>query len=158
MAGSPGVTNYKDYYKDQLACALEFQDFVAEQLYAIGLPLVNYASKKYQIERGENKQGVEIKHDKKFRSTGNFWIEISEKSHPSRKDYFTSGIHRSDNTWLYVIGDYEEIFIFSKEFLKRLHASGRYRTIENGTKTSMGFLLPRSDAEKYAAKIIRVTV
>jgi hypothetical protein len=154
--GGTKSTNYRDYYKDQLTGALEYQDFVAEQLYSVGLPLFNYASKKYQIERGENKLGVEIKHDKKFRTTGNFWIEISEKSRPDKKDYFTSGIHRSDNTWLYVIGDYEEIFIFAKEFLKKLHASGKYKIIENGTRTSRGFLLPRSDAEKYAAKIVSI--
>jgi len=155
--GRCGEIRYKDYYKDQLKSGLEYQDFVAEQLYSIGLPLFNYASKKYQIERGENKLGVEIKHDMKFQKTGNFWIEISEKANPNRKEYFESGINRSDNTWLYVIGNYKEIFIFSKEFLKKLAQTGKYKMLENNTKTSEGFLLPRSDAEKYAAKIIRIS-
>lgn len=148
--------DYRIYYREQLSCALEYQDFVAEQLYSIGLPLFNYASKKYQVERGENKLGVEIKHDKQFRTTGNFWIEVSEKSHPNRKEYFPSGINRSDNTWLYVIGDYNEIFIFSKSFLLKISKTKHYKIIPNKTGTSLGFLFPRCDAEKYAAKIIRI--
>jgi len=146
---------YNDYYKEQLQKGLEYQDFVAEKLYSIGLPLFNYSSKKYQVELGENKLGVEIKHDMKFEETGNFWIEISEKSHPDRKEYFKSGINRADNTWLYVIGNYNEIFIFSKQFLLKLHEANRYKIIENKSKTSCGFLFPREDAEKYAAKIIK---
>jgi hypothetical protein len=157
MDGMSGETQYKDYYREQLASGLEYQDFVAEQLYSVGLPLFNYASKKYQVERGENKLGVEIKHDKKLRTTGNLWIEINEKSDPCKKAYVVSGINRSDNTWLYIIGDYQEIFIFSKKLLKQLISAKKYKTLENGTKTSIGFLLPRCDAEKYAAKIIKVS-
>lgn len=148
-------TNYQEtHYKPRLAEALEFQDYVAEKLYETGLPLFNYASKKYQCERGENKLGVEIKKDKKFNSTRNLWIEVSEKSDPSKECYVTSGIRRNDNTWLYVIGDEQVIFIFPKRFLVKLLESNRYKIIENGTKTSKGFLLPEKDARKYAAKII----
>lgn len=160
MAGQFGetkqISQYKQYYKEQLQDGLEYQDFVAEQLYKIGLPLFNYASKKYQIKCGENKLGVEIKHDKKFKTTGNLWIEISEKACPTRENYVISGIRRNDNTWLYVIGNEEKIYIFSKVILNRLFESGRYKKIENNTKTSVGFLMPLIDANKYASKIIYV--
>ena len=59
-----------------------------------------------------------------------------------------------DNTWLYIIGNYETIFIFSKRLLQSLSRTGKYKHLENGTKTSVGFLLPKQDAEKYAAKIL----
>lgn len=156
MAGALGATNYNQYYNQQLTDGLEYQDFVAEQLYSIGLPLFNFSSKKYQIEHGENKLGIEIKNDRQFRKTGNFWIEISEKSNPSKAQYYPSGIYRCDNTWLYIIGDYNEIFIFSKALLRQLYNTGKYKTLENNTKTSQGFLLNRLDAERNAAKVIRI--
>ena len=146
---------YKEYYKEQLEKGLEYQDYVAEQLYSIGLPLFNYSSRKFQIEYGENKLGVEIKYDMKFETTRNLWIEISEKSNPSNNQYCLSGIYRKDNSWLYIIGNYKEIYIFPKVFLQKLHRANKYRIIENNTKTSRGFLLPRNDAEKYAAKILK---
>ena len=148
------MNNYAEYYKSQLGDAKEFQDFVAEKLYHIGLPLFNYTSKKYQYEHGENKLGVEIKFDKKFESTGNLWIELAEKSRPSNVTYINSGIQRNDNTWLYLIGNYEKIFIFPKSLLFQLAKTGKYKIIENTYKTSKGFLLPSNDACKYAAKIL----
>ena len=151
------MNNYANYYSDQLTDAKEFQDFVAEKLYAIGLPLFNYTSKKYQVEYGENKLGVEIKFDKKFQETGNLWIELAEKSNPDKISYIGSGIHRNDNTWLYLIGNYEVIFIFAKTLLFQLAKTGRYKVLENRTKTSKGFLLPKKDAIKYAAKVLEFT-
>ena len=147
--------NYRNnVYLPKLAEALEFQDFVAEKLYAVGLPLFNYASRKYQVEKGENKLGIEIKKDAKFNKTGNLWIEIAEKSDPTNPSYVSSGIFRNDNSWLYAIGDETTLFIFPKSLLVNLYNSQRYKTMENGTKTSKGFLLPEKDARKYAAKII----
>jgi len=149
------MNSYKEYYEKQLKDAQEFQDFVAERLYSIGLPLFNYASKKYQIEYGENKLGVEIKHDIKYENgSQNLYIEIAEKSNPTIDGYSLSGIYRNDNTWLYIIGGYNKIFIFSKKFLKQLHKTDKYKQVENETKTSKGILLPVSIAEKYAAKIL----
>ena len=148
------MNNYAEYYKDQLTDAQEFQDFVAEKLYQIGLPLFNYTSKKYQYEHGENKLGVEIKFDKKFQATGNLWIELAEKSSPAKVSYINSGIQRNDNTWLYLIGNYQTIFIFAKSLLFQLSRMEKYKIIENNHKTSRGFLLPEKDAQKYAAKVL----
>jgi len=93
------------YYEEKLVEGLEYQDFVAEKLYHFGLPLFNYASKKYQIEYGENKLGVEIKFDQKFEKTRNLYIETAEKTRPEIENYSPSGIYRNDNTWLYVQGN-----------------------------------------------------
>ncbi len=143
------------YYKNQLADGLEYQDFVAEKLYHFGLPLFNYASRKYQFEYGENKLGVEIKYDKKLEKTTNLYIEIAEKSKSEIENYSKSGIYRNDNTWLYVQGNKKVFFIFSKKLLRQLFEIGKYKEIEIGMKTSKGFLMPRVDAEKYSAKIWR---
>lgn len=147
-------TNYRDYYKEQLSLSLEFQDFVADTLYHHGIVIMNYGSKKYQIEKGENKIGCEIKNDKKFRLTGNLWIELKEKSDPKNINYIESGINRVDNTWIYIIGDYNTLYIFGKKMLTFL--SKKFNEIENNTKTSIGFLLPVSDAEKYCEKRIDI--
>lgn len=144
------VLDYQKYYQQQLKDGIEYQDFVYDQLYGIGLPVLSYSSKKYQLLRGENKPGIEIKYDKKFHATGNLYIEIAEKSSPSKLNFVESGIYRDDNSWLYIIGDRERIFVFSKTILKLLE--GRYEHKE--TATSKGFLVPLADAEKYAAKII----
>jgi len=142
------------YYEEKLKQGLEYQDFVSEQLYQIGLPIFNYASKKYQIQRGENKLGIEIKFDDKYKTTGNLYVELAEKSKKENECFILSGINRNDNCWLYIIGDYETIYIFTKRQLKELYKINHY--IEKEIPTSKGFLLPKTDAEKYAAKIIKL--
>lgn len=146
--------NYKEYYAEQLNEACEYQDFVMENLYKIGLPLLIYSSQKKQ-HKGESMNGVEIKHDKRAKETGNLYIETAEKSHPDKPYFVRSGIYREDNTWLWAIGDYERIFILSKKQLQWAHKLKKYQEVI--TETSKGFLLPIADCEKfYAMKILEV--
>lgn len=149
---------YKTYYKEKLEGALEFQDFVLSTLHANGLSVVQFSSKKYQIEHGETSGGIEIKHDEMYKKTGNLYIEIAEKAHPSNKNYAYSGIYRNDNSWLYAIGDYETFFIFAKSTLKLLHRSKTHEYQRKEIPTSKGFLLPHKDAEKFAAKVFRMAL
>lgn len=143
-----------EYYKDRLEVGLQFQDFVTDILFTeLFIPLSSYQSKKYQL-KGENKQGVEIKFDDKFKDSGNLYIEIAEKSNPNNPTFIDSGIYRNDNTWLYIIGNYQILFIFGKSTLKLLHKDKRYRSIE--IPTSKGFLIPRTDAVKFALKVINI--
>jgi len=132
-------------YSACLEAGLTYQDFVVEKLYDAGIPLISYSSKKYQALRGENKAGIEIKFDRKFRNTGNFYIETAEKSNPQNKEYIPSGIFRSDNTWLYIVGDYETIYVFSKEQLKK--CKNKFQQVE--TPTSRGFLIPIKEAQRF---------
>jgi len=131
----------------------EFQDFAVDRLYDIGLAIANYSSKKYQMCKGENRAGIEIKYDRKFKKTGNLWIELSEKSDPFNERYVPSGIYRG--SWLFLIGNYDELFIFSQKMLKMI--AQKYTLQENGSRTSIGYLLPKGDAEKYAARTIKLT-
>lgn len=148
-----------DYYKEMLEKGLIYQDFVVERLYDIGLPIISYSSKKYQNLIGENKCGFEIKFDDKFKDTGNLYIEIAEKSNYSNVSFIPSGIYRNDNTWLYIQGNYEKIFIFSKKQLILLHKNeiNKFKKIE--ILTSKGFLIPAKHAEDVLAiKIINIDI
>jgi hypothetical protein len=144
---------YEAYRKTKIESGLLYQDFVVDLLgHTIGLVVQVYGSRYYQTQVGESRTGVEIKHDEKYASTRNLWIETAEKARPREGDYAPSGINRDDNTWLYVIGDYDIVFIFPKVILRGV--CGRYRLQENRTKTSLGFLLPDEHARKYATHVL----
>ena len=142
---------YKNgYYAKKLEQGLEFQDVVTRALYQRGIVVIGYASRRFQNSHGENMLGAEIKRDGKFRETGNLYIETSEKSHPDNPSYVPSGIYRADNSWLYVIGDEKDIWIFSVKYLRLL--SKRFHVVEK--PTSIGFLLPIEEANKYSIRQI----
>lgn len=139
-----------EYYREMLEVGGEFQDFVIDLLLReLGLAISMYSSRRYQATRGESAQGVEIKFDRKLHETGNLYIEVAEKTRPENPDWVPSGIYRNDNSWLYAIGDYTILYLFSKKWLQRLHASGKYDVITIDRGTSRGFLL--RDAEKKLA-------
>jgi len=143
-----------EYYKEMMQKGFEFQDFIADKLIeSLGISLTSYSSKKHQEKKGENRQGLEIKFDDKYKTTGNIYIETAEKSNENNPNFVSSGIYRSDNTWLYLIGNYKEVFIFSKKHLVLIHKTGAYRNVE--TKTSKGFLLPEEFCEKYCVNKLK---
>lgn len=133
-----------------------FQDFVCIELAKDNIILQNINSKKFQFETGENLQGFEIKYDARCTGdngttpTGRLSIEIAEKSKAENTDFIPSGIYRSDNSWLYIQGNYKGFWIFSKKLLLLLHASARYEGREMPTIKT--FYLPIDDADKYCAK------
>lgn len=143
-----------EYYKEKLEAGLEYQDFIADQLRKCDpcIILGAYSSRKWQNERGESAAGIEIKHDMRMKETGNLYFEVAEKSNPDILEYTPSGIMRCDNTWLYLIGDYEQAFLFSKQQLKTLYAD-KQRYAQRGirgrqTPTSIGFTYPIANAMK----------
>jgi hypothetical protein len=141
--------HYEEYYREKLEQGLQFEDFVSELLYNEGFPIVSFVSSAYQRKCGENKIGIEIKFDTRFKDTGNLFIETAEKSSPINKFHYPSGIYRKDNTWLYAIGDYSVVYLFSKKYLQLMRKN--YKEIVMAT--SKGYLLPRADANKYAIRI-----
>lgn len=134
----------------------EFQDFVCLELAKYNILIQNINSKKFQFETGENLQGWEIKYDARCTGDNNtiptnqLSIEISEKSKAENKNFVPSGIFRDDNSWLYIQGNYMCFWIFSKNILKMLFYSKRYKEHEQGTVRK--FYLPVADADKYCAK------
>ena len=137
--------------------ALKYQDFVVDILLKeLGLVVSNYSSKYYQYKFGESRQGVEIKMDLRMTETKNVSIEVAEKSRADIENWTPSGIMRKDNTWLYVQGNYEKIFIFGKVILQGIY---RYRyadKVRTPKPTIQTFLLPFEQANKYALKVIDV--
>jgi len=146
---------YEKYRAVKIENGKVYQDFVVDACWnLLGLAIVQYSSVLYQQTVGESKTGAEIKHDEQFARTGNLWIEVEEKARPRPGPYVPSGIYRSDNTWLYIIGNYDHVFIFQKTLLQALYQSGKWRIIENNTKTSRGFLLSEQEANKWSAAIL----
>lgn len=142
------------YYAEQLQVGLEFQDLVTTTLYQRGIVVVGYSSRRKQITEGENMLGAEIKRDGKFRETGNIYLEVAEKSHPDKADYIASGIMRNDNSWLFVIGDEQTIYIFSTKYLRLLVNTRDWPKVKK--TTSIGHLMPVDDAEKYCIRKIEM--
>lgn len=141
-------------YREKLEDALKYQDFVKHELYKRGIPIVFNDSRHYQYTEGENILGIEIKNDKRFRDTGNLYIETAEKTNASNESFVPSGICREDNSWLYLIGDYQTIYIFGINTLNWMHRKNKYERRE--TETSQGFLLPLATAEICAVRIIKI--
>lgn len=136
-------------YKEKLEAGQEYQDWVCDVLLKqCGIFVGQYSSKKYQQEKGESQAGYEIKHDRLMNSTRNVFVEIAEKSNKDNKNFIPSGIYRNDNSWIYVIGDYHEILLFSKHQLRKLIENEtlrerhkmQYKEIKAGT--SIGYTYP----------------
>ena len=107
-----------------------------------------YETQGEQWAIGENKLGVEIKYDEKSIKSPNLYIEVKEKSVPSKPTYSASGIYRVDNSWLFLIGNYDIYYVFEIDAIRRLESEGDWRRVK--TPTSLGFLLPKTEAEKAA--------
>lgn len=139
-----------EMYRENLRDAQEYQDFVVCALYKRGIVIPQLGSKKYQIRIGESLSGFEIKLDRRFRETGNLYFEYKEKSDPQNEEYVMSGFLRDDNTWMWAIGDYEELWLVPKQMLKRLYDkcikisgyAGSHGIRKASTPTSRGMLVP----------------
>jgi len=140
------------YYGDMLEKGDDFQKHVAEVCWGVLAISLDFTGKENQLLIGETLQGIEVKFDDKYAKTGNLWIETAEKTSPELRNYSPSGIFRSDNTWLYIIGDYTTLFVFGKKTLQRLCED--FDIIENNRRTSRGFLLPDGIARRFAEKVI----
>lgn len=112
--------NDQTTFERDLEYGAKFQDYLTDQLFKIGICLNNYTSKEYQINKGENRLGLEIKHDGKYKTTGNLYIEV-EAVNKKQTQMIGGGITKEDKSWLYLIGDEDEIFLFGKKQLLWLY-------------------------------------
>jgi hypothetical protein len=136
---------------------LEFQDFVCTQLARHAVLLQNLASKKYQIQVGENLQGFEIKYDDWCSKSDRISIEVAEKTRADPLLQWTpSGILRNDNTWLYIQGNREILFIFAKRWLLNVHERHKDKPgfIIEKRGTIKTFYIDNITARKHAAKVL----
>jgi hypothetical protein len=136
---------------------LEFQDYVCLLLAKHYIVLQNFGSKLYQIQHGENLQGFEIKYDERCTDTKRLSIEIAEKSRADdTRPWVASGIMRTDNTWLYIQGNYQIIFVFAKNWLVK-HYNAAAPEVSEKFGTVRTFYLPFDIAEAGAARVLRPT-
>ena len=141
----------KFLYLQRLPTGQRFQDHCSYWIQKeLNIIIGNFQSADYQFNFGENPQGVEIKYDMKFSTTGNLWIEIEHRSN-TEENYYAGGILRPDNSWLYAIGNYEVLYIFPVKYLRILLNSGKYTVRKNNLDTSRGFLLSKERAEQCCA-------
>lgn len=136
-------------HKDSMEVGHQFQDFIINQfILKYGIVISVYASKKYQFDIGESRQGFEIKYD--ARSTGDnthlkctatnlVAIEVFEKTHPNNIEWIQSGILRDDNTIFYIIGNYHKAWWIEKRILKEVYNFEKYEVRQ--TKDTMKSLL-----------------
>lgn len=153
------------HHDNSLEIGHEFQDFVVEILAKeLGISISIFQSKKYQFNKGESMQGVEIKYD--ARSTGdctykdcsptyNVAIEIAEKTNKHNEKWVDSGIYRLDNSWLYIVGNYKDIWVFGKRHLILMHKRGIFREAQT-LPTIKTMLLPIEVADEYCLKKISI--
>lgn len=132
---------------------LIFQDYITDIMYKTGIPINCYSSRKYNIEKGESIGRVEIKQDKKAKETGNIYIEVAERQKSNTSSYVDSGIFRKDNTLFVLIGDYDEMWLFSKKQLQNIVKHNKEFKIVQ-TETSIGVLIPLSYLDKHPSVIL----
>lgn len=119
----------------------------------LGISLTSYCSAKFQWMYGENRQGIEIKLDKRILETGNVSFEVAEKSAASVPVWTDSGIMRRDNAWLYVQGNKSIVLIFGKAILQLVYAKGYVDKVWQPKPTIKTFLMTLSEARRIALKV-----
>lgn len=101
------------FYK-KLQMGSRFEHFVSEEFKKYNVNLgMQYNEYQWQ---GENLFGLEIKNDDAFKRTGNLFIEYCER-HDVNKSFVKSGIHKNDNTVVFLIGVPDNYFIVLKDVL-----------------------------------------
>jgi hypothetical protein len=141
-----------DYYMRQRHTGEGFERYVVAQLRLRGVTIARHEGKRAQLAFGDTTLGIEIKYDLLLERTGNLYIEVAEKKHADNPRWIASGIEASSSARWYGIGNTIEWYLISREALRRV--KGRYREIMIDRGTSRGFLLPRADAERMAARVL----
>lgn len=137
--------SWQQFQKD-LEEGEQYQDFVQPILLQYGILLLQHTSKKYQLEKGESSVGIEVKYQRAMQRTGNVFIETWTHGK-------TDGILKQDNAWCWVTGDYETIFIASKNHLKFYYEKRKPMmkpVIIKGEKVAEGFLLSKNQMRNIA--------
>jgi len=124
-----------DEWKKKLEEAEQFEDFVSKFLLEEGIDIGLFRDRNQYI--GESELGVEIKLDKRFRSTNKLYFEYAERQ--KEKKWVNSGFLKEDNTEYIVIGDYNDLFFFKKKDIINQHE--KKENIQVETETSKGMLI-----------------
>jgi hypothetical protein len=132
------------YGQRKLDEGARYLDFCRRRLSPYGITFWSYDSPLFQLE-GESLQGVECKLDSRCTDTLRLSVEVAEKSASDMPNWTPSGICKADNSWAYVQGNYEVIFVFSKKWLLRWYTAKTPETSE-AHGTIRKFYLSLTDA------------
>lgn len=150
------MKEYKSYEESKML-GDNYEDFVRHILKErYNYILHPYTTEEEQYEYGENKEGIEIKNDLIMERTRRIWIETAEKTNRNNLEFVPSGIYRGDNSRRYLIGNYQEIYIFRIETLRQAYQNGDYYILKENP-TSKGFLLTIEQAKRLARTVIYPT-
>ena len=139
---------YQLYIKDVWLMAFSLMTMQRSKYTSIGNTIDFYDTKEEQYNIGESAQGVEVKYDIASFRTNNLYIEIEEATKIGGK-LVSSGIYRKDNTTVWVTGTYHYAYIIPKSLLVAYHKKKQPNEIVSQRGTSKGFLIPRSDIDKW---------
>lgn len=154
--GSADMKEYKSYEENKMLGG-DYEDFIRSVLKErYNYTLHPYTTEEGQYKYGENKEGIEIKNDLIMERTRRIWIEVAEKTNKDNLEFVPSGIYRGDNSRRYLIGNYQEIYIFKIEVLRQAYQNGDYYMLK-ANPTSKGFLLTIEQAERLAGTVIYPT-
>lgn len=144
-----------DYFKEKLQAGHEFEVWVEQEFNKENIEIGSFLDEEGQYS-GENKFGIEIKHDMKLAETGNIYIEYQERLENSKK-WVNSGVLKEDNTSYWIIGSPKEYYIFKKGDLVNLYTAiivpnkkvqGCKLVAEKENQTSKGFIMDRKKAKE----------
>jgi hypothetical protein len=131
-----------------------FQNFVKNELYKKwSINVAYFVNKSQQRQIGESIQGYEVKLDNRCtgdngtQPTYRICVEVAEKNNKENKFFTPSGIFAQTNTWLYIVGNYMQFWIFGKKDLIRLYNSGKYKAVV--MPTIKHFYLTLDEADEY---------
>lgn len=151
--------DYKKAYQESLELGKQFEEYCYRWIEVYKRTKISRCEgKETQVQVGENYFGIEFKLDQRFRQTQRLYIELKERSSPFL-GFTPSGIYRKDNTFIYAIGDWETLYLFDKNRLRKVHEWAK-RTNPPGhlfreTPTSVGWCLPIQyvEEEKLTAAV-----
>ncbi len=162
LYGGIKLSNYITKYNTDERGAY-YEDFIKDLMFLKGLAITSYKGKNNQFDIGENLAGIEIKFDSRCVDMNHLWIETAEKSKSQNKEWYPSGVCREDNSWLYIQGNYDKVWIFAKRDLRDCYELKKcrewaffqenpYKMPPDNTATGRGFELPMDRANKMAIK------
>lgn len=140
------------YGKAKLDQGDRYEQFAHQLLSPWGLTFWVNKLPLFQKTKGESLQGVEVKLDEGCTKYGHLSIEIAEKSDAANSCWQASGIFKADNSWAYVQGNYEILFVFSKKWLLRYYAEKAPELHEYGGTVRKFHLPEHNDGLRLAMK------
>lgn len=137
-------------YKRKKALGKAYEEFIVDKWLAFFPNPLHMHEGKYEQLKGENREGVEIKLDQICKRTKRLYIELEEKSNADNERMIQSGIWRKDNTIQFLIGDYEDAYIFDVLVLRKCYMDKPSWLKTLGNPTSNGWGMPLIVVPDYA--------